>query len=87
MSEIDLLNTLDFFARVFEAQEDDKMQRLKVDCFGSAKSDDLKDEDKRFINAIVNAGLTKLWGLSFRRSASYWGHAEAQSHLLGFLQD
>ena len=34
VSETDLMNTLDFFARVLEAQEDDKMQTLKVNCFG-----------------------------------------------------
>lgn len=80
-------NLVDFFARILEEQKDDKMKKLKTSGICNEVSTELTEEDKRFIEALVKSGQTKLDEINLRNDAVFWNNEEAAGYLLEFIED
>ena len=63
------------------------MKELMIVGMSSQSIVEPTEEDKRFINAVVQSGLTQLTKLGFIGNPCWFGHSEMQEYLLDFIQE
>ena len=80
------MNVVDLAAAILNAQEEIHMLTLTLEELSCTTTDELVEEEKHLINAVVNSGITQLVRLNLNKNVKWFAHIEAQSYLIDFIK-
>ena len=77
----------DLATKIIEEQEDTSMKKLTLKGHPCKSKDELSQEEKQLINAIVRSGFNQLTDLSLYGNPSWFLHKDAWSYLFELIQE
>ena len=62
------------------------MTTLNLERLSIEEAEELGEEEKRLVDALLNSSLTQFKNLSLWGNAAWFGHDEAREYLIDFIK-
>ena len=87
LPENDKVNMVELTSRLVEAQEDSNMKELSLINLSRMSMDELPNEDRRLIDALLSSPITQLTILDLSNNTCWFAHSESWPVLFSFIQE
>ena len=73
-------------AAIIEAQTGNNMTKLDLSILCIKEAEELGEEEKRLVDALLNSSLTQLEALFLQGNTAWFRHDEAREYLIEFIK-
>ena len=87
LPENDKVNLVELTSRLVEAQEGTNMKELALNNLSRMSVDELPEEDRHLIDALLGSAITQLTTLDLSKNTSWFAHCESWPGLVSFIQE